>query len=407
MTNFYSCSPVCTPSRAGLLTGRYPRRAYAGDHVYFPEGSSIANFRKLMGNKNEIPRDEIMLSEVLQANGYATALIGKWHLGDREGHLPNDFGFDYYYGVRYSNDMLPLHIYKNEEIIDRDEKKLNSGFAGAYTDSDMPIEGKAVDQSLLTENYTREAINFIQKNQDKPFLLYLPHSFPHVPHFSSARQEGKSKAGLYGDVVEDLDWSTGQIMDALRSMGLEENTLVLITSDNGGDVNGSAGNLRGRKQQTYEGGQRVPMVIYGPGLVKATGPSDELSTNLDILPTLLDLLKISPPEDRIIDGKSILPVILNNGSSPHEYVFYNAAANGKFTGVRDSLYKYHEGATGTFMNMFGAFGLAQPMKAQLTNVKLDNEAHNLIKKYPEKAQQLKVEMEKMQEQLEQNRRGWY
>ena len=153
MTSFYSCSPVCTPSRAGLLTGRYPKRSFSGDHVFFPEDHPIARMRKLQGLKNEIPRDEIMISEVLKADGYATALIGKWHLGDREGHLPNDFGFDHFYGVRYSNDMIPLHIYQNEEILENDEKKLvKNVFPYGYYDMDTPINGKATDQTRLTES---------------------------------------------------------------------------------------------------------------------------------------------------------------------------------------------------------------------------------------------------------------
>jgi len=407
MTDFYSCSPVCSPSRAGLLTGRYPKRAYAGDHVYFPSDHPVSDIRKLQNFKNEIPRDEIMISEILKANGYATALIGKWHLGDIEGHLPNDFGFDYFYGAWYSNDMLPFHIYRNNEIVERDEKELvNAAFPFAYTDSDQPIKGKPSDQTKLTENFTNEAINFISKNKNHPFFLYLPHSFPHVPHFSSGRQKGKSEGGLYGDVIEDLDWSIGQLMATLEKQNLLENTLIFITSDNGGDVNGSVGNLRGRKQLTYEGGQRVPMIIYGKSFVKEPIVTDALATNLDIFPTLLDLLKIAPPSDRMLDGKSILPLISQNGKSPHEYIFYNSALTGNVVGVRDTLYKYHEGANGVHVNLIGNMGSANKLKPQLTNLKLDNEALNLIKKHPQRAEQLKQIMMEKQKTLIENRRGW-
>lgn len=407
MTNFYSCSPVCTPSRAGLMTGRYPKRAYASDHVYFPEESGMGNYRKFRNFQNAIPKDEIMLSEVLQANDYQTGIIGKWHLGDKAGHLPNDFGFDYYYGVHYSNDMIPLHIYRNETMIEEDKKQLeNPGFPGGYYDMDTPLAVAGVDQTKLTENYTTEAIDFIKKHQQAPFFLYLPHSFPHVPHFSSNRQNGQSKAGLYGDVIEDLDWSVGQIMTTLKALNLMENTLVFITSDNGGDLQGSVGHLRGRKQLTFEGGQRVPMIIYGPSFIKKTFETNALATNMDLFPTILDLLNIKLPKDRLIDGKSILATIQNNAPSPHEYVFYNATTTGDFKGVRDTLYKYHEDAPGMAMPIFGMLGLINKMKPQLTNVQLDNESHNLIKKYPEKAAELKVLVDKKQAQMNRNRRGW-
>lgn len=407
MTDFYSCSPVCSPSRAGLLTGRYPKRAYASDHVYFPSDHPIGKIRKMQSLANEIPRDEIMVSEVLQANGYATALIGKWHLGDIEGHLPNDFGFDYFYGAHYSNDMIPLHIYENEEIVERDEKQLvDNVFPYGYYDMDTPIKGKASDQSKLTENYTKKAIQFIIKNKDQPFFLYLPHSMPHVPHFSSDRQAGKSAGGLYGDVIEDLDWSVGQLMTALEDLELMDNLLIFITSDNGGDVQGSVGNLRGRKQLTYEGGQRVPMIIYGSSYVQHPRTTKAMATNLDIFPTVLDLLKIPSPFDRLIDGESLLPMITGTANTLRQSVFYNSALTGNVVGVRDSIYKYHEGATGVHVNLIGIFGPAKPLKPQLTNLALDNEAHNLIKKYPNRAEQLKKLMQGEQEKLEANRRGW-
>ncbi len=407
MTDFYSCSPVCTPSRAGLLTGRYPKRSFSSDHVFFPNDHPISDLRKLRNLTNEIPQDEIMLSEVLQAKGYATGMIGKWHLGDIAGHLPNDFGFDYFYGVRYSNDMIPLHIYRNDSIVERDEKELvDNKFPYGYYNMDTPIKGKATDQTQLTENYTQEAIQFITQQKDKPFFLYLPHSFPHVPHFSSERQNGQSKAGLYGDVIEDLDWSVGQIVQTLEALNLLDNSLIFITSYNGGDVQGSVSNLRGRKQLTFEGGQRVPMIIYGQDIVKEPSITNVLATNMDIFPTILELLNIKPPTDRLIDGQSFLPVITKNGNSPHEHIFYNAALTGNIVGVRDTVYKYHEGANGTHVNLVGIFGPANPMPPQLTDLKLDNEAHNLIKKYPEKAEELKAVMVEEQRTLEENRRGW-
>ncbi len=407
MTNFYSCSPVCTPSRAGLLTGRYPVRSYSGDHVFFPESHAIAKMRKLRGQKNEIAKDEIMISEILKTQGYATALIGKWHLGDRKEHLPNDFGFDLFYGGRYSNDMIPFHIYKNEEIVERDEKQLvDNKFPYGYYTKDTPITGTSSDQSKITENYTQESIEFIADHQDQPFFLYLAHSMPHVPHFSSARQNGKSDGGLYGDVIEDLDWSVGRVVDALAQYDLLDNTLIMITSDNGGDVQGSVGNLRGRKQLTFEGGQRVPMIISGNAFIDTPRVSHALATNMDIYPTILEVLDLEKPDDRVIDGTSMLPIIVGSHAHVHDHIFYNSAPTGQVMGVRDSFYKYHEGAQGTHMNMFGIFGPAAPMPPQLTNLNLDNESHNLIEKYPEKAQELLDLVDNERKRIQGNIRGW-
>tara|TARA_R110002051_G_scaffold263759_2_gene323632 strand:- start:60780 stop:62321 length:1542 start_codon:yes stop_codon:yes gene_type:complete len=402
-TNFYSSSPVCTPSRAGLLTGRLPIRARAGDHVYFPEGHTIGNFRKVRGSANELPKDEILLPEVFKSAGYKTSMLGKWHLGDIDGHLPNDFGFDEYYGVRYSNDMLPLHIYRNATIEEEDKTELVSG-SKSHIDEQDPIKITGLDQTQLTDKYTREAVKFINKNKDKPFFLYFSHSFPHVPHYASKENEGKSAGGLYGDVIEDLDRSVQSVMDALVANGLEENTLVIITSDNGADYNGSSGNLRGRKQESYEGGQRVPLIVQWKNKLPQGLVTDEMAMNIDFFPTLLSLLNIKLPTDRIIDGTNIMPVFQGTGS-PNSILYYTSAASGEITGVRNHNYKYHEGGYSAFP-LFMGLGAVMKRKPQLNDILLDNESHNLIKKYPNEAASLKSLMYKKIDNINSNKRGW-
>jgi len=411
MTAFYSCSPVCTPSRAGLLTGRFAIRAHAANHVFFPENHPIANHRKFSNQANELPKDEITIAESLQAVGYKTGMIGKWHLGDRAGHLPNDFGFDNYYGVHYSNDMIPLHIYRNDKIEVVDKTELADGEGNfvtgklSYVDPETPLKTKGVDQTNLTENYTKEAVRFIEQNKDNPFFLYFAHSFPHVPHFASTKHAGQSEGGLYGDVIEDLDRSVARIIQTLEQQNLLENTLVIITSDNGGDFNGSSGNLRGRKFQTFEGGQRVPLIAYWKGILPKGLVTDQMAMNTDLMPTLLSIAKIPLPSDRKIDGRNIWSIWTNNAESPHKVLYYFAAINGMPKGARNQQFKYHTDGV-KYNNIFGGLAASQLQKPQLTNILLDNESHNLILKYPAVAEELKGAMEQLQADFEKNQRGW-
>ena len=296
-TDFYSAAPVCTPSRAALMTGCYPWR------VSLP---SVLHPTAKIG----LNPDEITIAEILRDRGYATTCIGKWHLGDHPDFMPTSQGFDSYFGIPYSNDMVAggnkVPLMRNEDVIER-----------------------PVFQDNLTERYTQEAINFITKNADRPFFVYLPHTFPHVPLHVTDRFKGKSERGLYGDVVECLDWSTGRILDTLADLGLDDNTLVIFTSDNGPwlsmrENGGSAGPLRDGKGTTWEGGMREPCIMRWPGRIPAGIVCSEPATTMDLLPTFAKLAGADVPTDRIIDGKDILPLVTGQpgATTPYDAFYY-------------------------------------------------------------------------------------
>jgi arylsulfatase A-like enzyme len=250
--------------------------------------------------------DEVTLAELLKGQGYATGCVGKWHLGDRKPYLPLQNGFDYYYGIPYSNDMVPTPLMRNNEVIE-----------------------EPADQDSLTERYTREAVRFIEDHKEEPFFLYVPHSMPHIPLHVSDRFWGQSERGLYGDVIEMIDWSTGEILDAIREAGLAENTLVIYTSDNGPwlshkENGGEAHPLRAGKGSCYEGGMRVPTVAWWPGTIPAGKDSDALMGTIDLLPTFANLAGAEAPSDRVIDGGDIMPLLRGEkgAKSPHEAYYY-------------------------------------------------------------------------------------
>lgn len=313
-TAFYTTSPVCTPTRSSLMTGCYPRRIGLHQHVLFPNSLKGLN------------PDEITVAEVLKTQGYATAAIGKWHLGHHKPFLPTRQGFDYYYGIPYSNDMpTPTAdgrkgciLLRNEEVVEH-----------------------PTDQTTLTERYTEESIRFIRANRDKPFFLYLPHNFPHVPLHVSERFKGRSAGGLFGDVVECIDWGVGEILKALGELGIDRNTFVIFTSDNGPDRH-PAPPLRGTKGTTWEGGMRVPCVMRWPGAIPAGRACSELATVMDILPTFARLAGASAPADRVIDGKDIWPLAAGQAGAktPYEAFFYHTA-QGRLAGVRVGDWKLH------------------------------------------------------------------
>ncbi|GGH49962.1 arylsulfatase [Dyadobacter endophyticus] len=359
LTSFYSTSPVCSPTRAALITGRYPRRLGI-DHVFFPESFT------------GIPAEEVTIAEALKGNGYRTAIFGKWHLGHHRQFLPLQNGFDEYYGIPYSNDMMGVAYLRGNDV---DSMKVN--------------------QKYITQTYTKEAVRFIDQNKDKPFFLYITHNMPHVPIYASPKFEGKSKRGLYGDVIEELDWSVGEVVKALKKNGLEENTLVVFTSDNGPwlifDVEGgSAGPLRQGKGTTFEGGQRVPTVAYWPGKIKPGTVYDDLASHLDFYPTIISLTGSQKTQTKKpLDGEDISPVLFGTGKRKgDEFAYYS---NGIIEAYRKGDWKIRLPQKDVKM---GNATIVPAADTLLFNLKTDiGEQNNLLKSNPAKAKELLASLE--------------
>ncbi|MGB0370992.1 MAG: sulfatase family protein, partial [Opitutales bacterium] len=334
-TSFMVASSVCSPSRAALLTGCYPNRVGVPS-VYFPDRG-----------KGGLDPKHVTIAEMLKTVGYNTAAVGKWHLGDEVQYLPTNQGFDSYYGIPYSNDMFPASTMKYADdclfLEGQSHETLKAAFAGKLRNGNPASMKNMVplmrgeeciefpaDQTTITRRFTDESIAFISKSvqEKKPFFLYLAHSMPHIPLYVSPEFEGKSERGLYGDVIEEIDFNTGRILDHLKAMGIEDNTLIIFTSDNGPwlvkeEAGGSALPLFEGKMTTFEGGQRVPCVMQWPARIPAGIVSDELATTMDLMPTLASITGAAPPTVQPLDGKDILDLITNKpgAKSPYDYFY--------------------------------------------------------------------------------------
>lgn len=398
MTSFYVASSVCSPSRAALLTGRMPKRVGV-PNVLFPNSTT------------GLPAKEITIAEMLKEKGYVNAIIGKWHLGHQAQFMPMNQGFDSFFGLPYSNDMS---IAKEFDI--SPDIKFFEGYTMDKLEEDrvrylthyrelrnvMPLLRDntvieyPVDQTFLTRRYTEAAVEFIEKNKDRPFFLYLPHTMPHKPHFVEGEYAGTSGAGIFGDIVQQIDWSVGEVVKAIEAQGLEEDTLVFFCSDNGPIPEGSAGPMRGNKFSTFEGGMRTPAIFWAPGTVPAGKVSDEILSTMDLFPTFAHYAGAKVPGDRTYDGFNIAELLEGkNPKSPRNEIFYYGANTELINGIRVGDWK------------FQLWGVHPRQRKESESPKLYNvvedigEENNLIFQHREIAERLRKRMEKFDASVKQ------
>jgi len=388
LTHFVVGQPISGASRAGLLTGCYPNRI---------------GFRGAPGPNSAygIHPDEMTLGELVKQRGYATAAYGKWHLGDAKVFLPLQNGFDEYYGLPYSNDMWPFHPQMD--------------FPDLPTIEGNDVVGYNTDQSRFTTDYTTRAVSFIERNRNRPFLIYLAHTMAHVPLAVSDKFKGKSRQGLYGDVMMELDWSVGRILETLRLLGLERNTLVILTSDNGpwtnyGNHAGSAGGLREAKAVTFDGGNRVACFAYWPGTIDAGTTNNMLASNIDLFPTVAELSG-APLPDRKIDGVSLAPLLKGvEGANPRaSFAYYfndndlEAVTDGEFKLVLPHRYRTYEVHEPGNDGAPGQLATSEVTKNELYDLRRDpGERYNVISQYPEQSMKLLKIVDEMREELGDN-----
>ncbi|MCK0192220.1 sulfatase [Arenibacter sp. F20364] len=389
LTSFYSAQPICSASRAGILTGCYPNRI--GIHNALGPGSPIG-----------INSSEMTIAEMLKNNGYKTAIFGKWHLGDSQKFLPTRHGFDEFFGIPYSNDMWPYHpqqgavfnfgplpLYENEKVLDT-----------------------LTDQSQLTTQITERSVDFINRNKDNPFFLYVPHPQPHVPLFVSDKFKGKSERGLYGDVIMEIDWSVGEILAALKKNGLENNTVVIFTSDNGpwlsyGNHAGSALPYREGKGTAWEGAQREPFIMKYPNRIAPGKTIDIPVMAIDILPTIAEITGAKLP-NLTIDGKSAWSLFTGKSDeSPQEAYFFYYRIN-ELMGVRYDKWKMYFPHTYRTMNgqepgkdgLPGEYRMIEMEEIELYDVTTDiSETNNVAEDFPEVVDKIKVLANEMRHEL--------
>jgi len=346
-TQMYSAAAICSPSRTALLTGRQPQRVGI-ERVLFPKDT--------IG----IPASEKTMADDLAALGYRTVMAGKWHMGCLPEHNPVRHGFEEYFGLLYSNDMDPLHLYFNEKIAERE-----------------------VDQSLVTRKYTDFVINFIRHHKDEPFLAYLAHTMPHIPLHVEKEFRGKSKAGTYGDTIECIDHHLGRLIDQVDTLGLRDDTFIVVTSDNGPWFEGSTGGLRGRKFELYEGGIRMPFVARYPAGIPAGKVCEEPASLMDLHPTFLHLAGGKVPEGRKLDGVDISNLLAGNGDVKRDaLVFYDQYSP---NAIRSGKWKLHVAR--------GGKGTDRYQMPQLFDLSVDpEESYNVADLHPEIVHNLKEKL---------------
>ena len=387
LTSFYVAAPVCTPSRAALMTGCYPAR------IDMATGSKFGVL--LSGDPKGLNPKEVTIAEVLKSVGYKTAIYGKWHLGDQPEFLPTRQGFDEFFGIPYSHDIHPFHprqnhfkfpplaLLENEQVIEMDP-----------------------DADHLTRRITERAVSFIERNKDEPFFLYVPHPIPHKPlHVAPPFMKGvakeiteklklednsidyKTRDRLFRQAITEIDWSVGRILDTLKKHGIDDDTMVIFTSDNGPAI-GSAGPLKGRKGSTFEGGMREATMIRWPGKIPAGKTNPELMTTMDLLPTFAKLASAKLPNDRVIDGKDVWPVLTGKVSTPHEAFFYHSRTN--LNAVRSGNWKLH---------------VNKGKPTQLYNLETDiGEKQNVLKANPDIVRRLQKHLQAFTNDISKNSR---